>query len=119
MKEQPVQGHILHYLMINGIFAWKNSNGSTYDPTRKIFRRKTKYEINGVSDILGILPDGRFLAIEVKRFNPKTYPSQPQKYFLTNINKSNGLAFVAWRLEDVIEMLEKYGYAKSLTGNDS
>lgn len=57
----------------------------------------------GSSDILGILDDGRFLAIEVKR--PGKEPTEVQREFLENINKNGGLAFVAYSVDDARSML--------------
>lgn len=100
MKEQPIQKAILDYLRLRGILAWKNSNVG-------IFNRKTGAYIpshtRGVSDILGVLPGGRFLAIEVKAKYRK--PTEEQYAFMENINKRGGLAFVAYSIDDVEENL--------------
>lgn len=53
----------------------------------------------GSSDIIGILPGGRFLAIEVKR--PGHEPTEIQKEFMDKINALGGLAFVATSIDDV------------------
>ena len=55
--------------------------------------------MKGVSDILGILPDGRFLAIECKSPSGKTTTEQDR--FLASVNARGGLAFVARGLDDV------------------
>lgn len=99
MREQDIQNSILEFLKYKGIFAWRQGNHSVYDKSTKTYRAKTRYEINGVSDILGILPSGQFLAIEVK--TDKGRESEDQKSFIRKINASGGIAFVARSIEDV------------------
>ena len=57
----------------------------------------------GVSDILGVLPGCRFLAVEVKV--PKGKVSPHQQEFIDSVNQAGGLAFVARSLEDVEHIL--------------
>lgn len=111
-KENSVKKQILSYLKAIGIFAWQNNTVGIYDARRKA-HRKHSGSLCGVSDILGILPDGRFLAIEVKRADEfdefgkmdRSYPSKEQKLFLENINMFGGLGFVARSIEDVLVYL--------------
>ena len=101
MKEREIQKMILDYLRYQKIFCWKNNSIG-------IYKAKTGQYIpigmKGVSDILGILSDGRFLAIEVKQ--EKTKPTDNQKEFINNINKHGGLAFIARSVDDVMKMLK-------------
>jgi len=63
--------------------------------------------MKGIPDILGILPGGAFLAIEVKKPKPdKTYPSKEQKAFMKRINDDGGIAFVARDVDTVKKMLK-------------
>lgn len=109
--EKQIENSILEYLHLKGLYCWKNQSVGIYDPTKKAFRRKSKYDKNGVSDILGILPNGTLLAIEVKLDNTpttkKTYPSKEQKEFIENINNNKGIAFVARSVRDVELVLVK------------
>lgn len=59
--------------------------------------------VNGVSDIIGLLPGGRFLAIEVKTDRGKATPRQDK--FIRDVNEEGGLAFIARSVDDVIERL--------------
>jgi hypothetical protein len=66
---------------------------------------------NGVPDIIAILPGiGRFLGIEVKhpgwKFNPKRKHEREQWQFLDNIRRSDGVAFFATSIDDVIRGLQ-------------
>lgn len=104
--EKIVESSILDYLKMRGIFCFKLNSVGIYDPSKKIFRKnRNPHVINGISDIIGILPNGRFLAIEVKTDNTKTssktYPNDNQKFFIANISANGGLAFVARSVDEV------------------
>lgn len=107
LSEKEIENSILEFLKYKGIISWKNNTTGIYDPNGKRFRSKSKYDRNGVSDILGILPDGRFLAIEVKRSSQaRTRPSQ--RLFIEDINNNGGLAFVAFSMDCVVNNLKEY-----------
>lgn len=59
----------------------------------------------GVSDIIGCLPNGRFLAIEVKA--PMGSVSDEQMEFIFDVRKNGGIAFVARSVEDVVKQLKE------------
>lgn len=100
MTEKELENKILAYLIELGIFCWKNQSTGIYDANAGAFRKKSAYQINGVSDVLAILPDGRFLAIEVKN-GKKGVVSDEQEFFLAKINRFGGIGFVARYFEDV------------------
>ena len=95
MEEQDIQRTILIYLKEQCIFHWRNNSGK---------KGKYTFGLKGSSDIIGILPNGRFLAIEVKY--GKNKPSEDQVAFIKNINDNGGLAFVAYDLETVVKALD-------------
>jgi len=68
-------------------------------------RLKGKYRIGktGISDIIGFLKDGRFLAIEKKRKGEKV--SDEQKLFIEKVRLCGGVAGVAITIEDAKEIL--------------
>jgi hypothetical protein len=108
ISETDIQRSIMDFLHARGIFCWRNNSTGIYDPVRKIYRKNTgKYSINGVSDILGILPGGKFLAIEVKSASGKL--SDDQKFFINQIKLKGGVAFTARSIEDVIVNLGLWG----------
>lgn len=91
-KKQPetiITDQIRDALDLCGIFHWKQWQGMGSKP--------------GVSDILGVLPDGKFLAIEVK--TPTGRVSDHQQKFIDKVNASGGVAFVARSLDDVLDTL--------------
>jgi hypothetical protein len=91
MKESEITKAILSELKSMNIFAWKHWSGAV---SKK-----------GISDILGVLPGGRFLAIEVKANSGKLTDHQSQ--FLDDVSQAGGLAFVARSIEDIRNELEK------------
>ena len=96
MKESVLKRHILSYLSVCGIFAWNSR-------TTGVWNAKTGHFIpsqcRGCPDILGVMPGGRIIAIEVKIKGNK--PTFLQLGFIEMINSKGGLAFVAYSLDDV------------------
>jgi hypothetical protein len=101
MKENELQKAILTLLSYHQIKHWRINTTGLFDPRTQTFRPSLS---KGVSDIVGILPDGRFLAIEVKTKTGKV--SQEQQVFLDAIRENNGVAIVARSIEDVAHVLE-------------
>ena len=97
--EQQIQRTILEYLWAKKILAFKFNNAGIRKPDGSWIPTGTK----GVSDILGVLPDGRFMAIEVKR--PGNKATQLQQQFLDNVNDKKGLGFIAYSVDDVVREL--------------
>lgn len=108
MLEKDIETAILNRLFELGIFAWKNHTTGTYDAKSGGFRRNSTYAIKGVSDILGVLPNGRFMAIEVKSMTGRV--SLSQKKFLGRVEKLGGIGFVARSVKDVEEKLSSLGF---------
>lgn len=100
--EGQVVRAILDYLAIRQIVAWRTNTVGVYDKAREAYRPNTGR--NGVADILGCLPGGRFLAIECKAGKGRLSPAQVE--FQRDIIRQGGLHIVAYRVEDVIEVLE-------------
>ncbi len=61
--------------------------------------------IKGASDIIGIAPNGKFVAIEVK--SPQGKLSAEQATFLANVEKRGGYAMTIYSESDVSEFLKK------------
>lgn len=108
MNEQQLKKLLVEYLLRKGHFVWVNNSGFV----KRFYMSKQGVEsshvlrsgIKGSSDIIGIEKiTGRFIAIEVKA--GKNITSTEQDIFLENINRRNGLAIVAYSLEDVQKYL--------------
>lgn len=117
MTEQELLNQVMQWLTSQNVVCWRNNSTGVFDPTRKAFRRPSKWSRNGVSDIIGLVPKtGQMLAIELKK--PPTGKrkeqtlnnmlSDGQKEFIEDVNKNGGLAFVADSLEAVRHHLVPY-----------
>lgn len=103
-KEDVVLKGCLEYLKLKNIFCFRNNTGAV-----KVGRRFVRFGCTGSSDILGILPDGRFLAVECKREKGGVL-SEAQKDFLEKININNGVAFCVHSVIELDEKLKKYNF---------
>lgn len=59
----------------------------------------------GISDRVGILPGGRFIAVEIKAPGRKRTLSEPQFNYLANIIRLGGVGVVADCVDDVVTAL--------------
>jgi penicillin-binding protein-related factor A (putative recombinase) len=119
LTEKQLENDILAWLWYVGIFAWKNQSVGVFDAAKGIYRKPVnRFHIKGVADILGVLPDGRMLAIEVKRPAVKArkkeqlekMASDEQLSFLKKINNKNGMGLLVDNLETVCAALSDYVY---------
>lgn len=93
----------LEFLAVRGVFAWRNNSGATKTEGGRFVR----FGLRGSSDILGILPGGRFLAVECKAPKGRTTPDQ--EAFLTDIRRRGGVAMVARSVDDLAAGLKEAG----------
>jgi len=84
-----------HWRQNSGTFAERNRDGST-----RYIRANTA---RGMSDIMGVLKDGRTLAIEVKSRTGRMRPGQEE--FLQTIRSAGGVAGVCRSVEDAQRLL--------------
>jgi hypothetical protein len=88
-KESVLQKAIIEYLNKIGIFAFRHNTGAVL-MRYKGKNRFIRFGIKGSSDILGIMKDGRFLSIEVKRKGET--PTLDQFNWMDRIADNNGFA---------------------------
>ena len=105
-SEKQIENQILNWLGWKNIYAWKVKTTATYSKRLGRFLKPDKLYRTGISDIIGILPNGRLLAIEVKSL--KGRPQENQVVFMNEIKARGGLAFIARSVEDVEYHLESY-----------
>jgi len=143
-REEFIEYDILDYLRSRWVFAYHNDIKGFYDQNRWVYRKnKNPYIRQGISDITGILPDGRFLAIEVKRPSEMSFFDRPmkeleercarvfvtnrssstlkkhehailQRQFLDDVRAAWGVAFFASSVEEVEMELEAQWYFHSM-----
>ena len=100
LKENAVLSQCLSYLQIRGIFAWRNNTGAL-----KIGKRFIRFGKPGSSDILGILPNGQFLAVECKREKGGIL-SDIQVEFLNRIKANGGIAVVVHSVDELGKIID-------------
>lgn len=105
-SENDIQRAILDYLTVSGVYVWRQNTGA-FAGEHKGKKWFVRFGAPGMSDILGILPpEGRLLAIEVKR--PGERPTQKQAAFIEQINSLGGVAFWVDSLDAVVDWYQQY-----------
>jgi hypothetical protein len=102
--ESAVLARCLRYLEKAGIYHWRNSTGAVRIAPGRFIR----FGKVGSSDIEGILPGGRFFAVEVKAPGGRLSPEQKQ--FLAEIRDLGGLALVVRDWKEINSALRQGGY---------
>jgi hypothetical protein len=102
--ESAVLAGCLRYLEKAGIYHWRNSTGAVRIAPGRFIR----FGKVGSSDIEGILPGGRFLAVEVKAARGRLSPEQRQ--FLAEVQSLGGLAVTVRGWRELADMLREAGY---------
>jgi len=83
-----------------GIITWRNNTGVLKDRMGRAVRFGLCV---GSSDLIGITPFGRFVAIEVKCEGKK--PTEAQKRFIEEIQDNGGFAGVAHTVQEALDIV--------------
>lgn len=102
MRESTIQKKIMIALSMAGCVIWRNNTG--------VLKNEAGIPIKfglckGSSDLIGICPDGAFLAVEVKTATGKVSPDQ--RRFIAQVQTYGGRAGVARSVEDALAILEQ------------
>jgi hypothetical protein len=103
--EGRVKAGVLKYLKLRHIYCWSNPSGAVMIRPGKFM----SFGLKGSSDILGVLPGGRFLAIECKAGRSRLSPEQKQ--FLVEIRVLGGFAVCVKSWKELDAALRGEGYA--------
>lgn len=107
--EAEIQKQVMQYLWAIGAFAIRINSGAfagEHNGKRRFVRFNSE---PGTSDILAILPNGRFAAFEVKRpgwKRPSGEREEKQAAFLAEVRKRGGVAAFVTGVDDVVRELE-------------
>lgn len=101
-KEKELQNEIMGWLKQKEIFRFQINNSVSFDRLQGRYRKKNRWFVYGVSDIVGIYR-GKFVAIEVK--TEKGRLSSYQKIFLQDVKNNGGIAIVARSIGDIEKAL--------------
>lgn len=113
MKESNIQSLILLALSNAGCIVWRCETAGVW-VGRVIHSQRSTVTLadarmiqagltKGGADIIGIAPDGRFLAVEVKTATGRVRPEQAK--FLQAVKDAGGIAGVARSVEDALKLL--------------
>jgi hypothetical protein len=100
MKESDIQRLIMLTLSNAGCTIWRNNVGVLKNAAGIPIRFGLAV---GSSDLIGIAPDGRFLAVEIKTCKGRATPEQVK--FIEAVRKRGGIAGIARSPEDALELL--------------
>lgn len=111
-SEAEIQAAIIVLLKHHPKVAWAHrmNTGSTKaeytsKKTNKTTERWIRFAFKGCADILGQMKDGRFMAIEVKKWDGR--PTLEQQAFIDRVRQFGGVAGVARSVEDAQYIIEE------------
>jgi hypothetical protein len=110
VTEGEVLNGILGLLRAYGFLVWRQNTGMAMLKGRGGKDQPVRFGFPGLPDILGTLPGGRSLYIEVKKPGGKVRPAQVA--FIDSAVRAGALAFVAYSMDEVYDRLKKEGYIK-------
>ncbi len=90
-KETDIQADALDYLEMRGVFCWRNNTGA---------RGRVKYGKLGSPDIIGIMPNGRFIGVELKKPKGRGL-SDNQERFHKDALRNNAVIIVVRSAEEL------------------
>jgi len=102
ISEQQLVNQIIGYLNYSGYYVWRNNSGRVFVGDTK---RMIRFGLTGSSDIVGITPKGKFIAIECKVGKNKT--TLFQDAFLEEIRCRHGIQMVVYSLDELTKKLKE------------
>lgn len=105
---------IIQHLNYQGCKVWRVNSGmmpASYTNKRTGITTKRMIHMakTGTSDIIGLTPTGRFIAIEVKKPETRNNVTENQSLFLEDIRHLNGIAGVATSPEEALAIVTDQG----------
>lgn len=100
--EQQLMPQVMLALSEAGCLVWRNNVGAFLDPRTD---RWVRYGVcnPGGSDLIGVAPDGRFLAVEVK--GKRTAVRPEQETFIAAVLAAGGRAGIVRSVSDALALL--------------
>jgi hypothetical protein len=96
----------LDVLQIKGCIVWRQNQGMMrYEYKGKAGVVPFTRGVKGISDIIGLTPSGRFLAVEAKVGKNTTTPEQAA--FIARVNRAGGLGLVVYSVTELIQRLDE------------
>jgi hypothetical protein len=109
MTEKLLCNAIVQFLNYQDCKVWRVNSGmmpATYTSKRTglTSKRLVRMAKTGTSDIVGVAPDGIFVAIEVKKPETRNRVTEFQSMFLDDIRRHGGRAGVATTPEEALKI---------------
>ena len=106
-SEHQIQSACLEYLAVCPRVAWaeRMNTGAINIPVPGGKDRFIRFGFPGCSDIIGMLKDGRFLAVEVKSATGRA--TEAQEAFLSQVATYSGVAGIVRSVEALKALLER------------
>jgi hypothetical protein len=95
MSENQVVNSCLRYLIMLGVFAWRNNSGAYKTESGNYIR----YGCKGSPDIIGMNKAGKWIGIECK--SGKNQQQESQKAFQQRVEANSGIYIVARSVDDL------------------
>lgn len=110
VPESSILPAVLTYLQYHRDVAWamRMNTGAAKFKKKDGTEQFVRFGFDGLSDIIGQMRDGRFLAIETKRRLGKA--NEDQKLFLTTVQRYGGIAGIARSIDDAQAILRGLVY---------
>jgi len=102
MKESELLSFALNCLKQSGMVYWRVPNGPVMHSINGRMIRKCS-PIKGFPDIAGVLPSGKFFAIELKTDKGRLSPEQHE--WITKLNMSGAMAIVLRTKDEIMEFV--------------
>jgi hypothetical protein len=99
LSKATIRASAIKELTWRGYNCWRQNNIAV--------RGRTFIGRLGVSDVIGITKDGRWVACEIKTLNDRLSPDQIE--FLNDVKNAGGLAYIACQTGSQVELREWEG----------
>jgi hypothetical protein len=100
--EREIQNTVCDYLARKKHFFWRQNSVGVYDPKKKTFRKKPKYALNGVPDVIVLTEGGYAVFLEIKA--TRGVLSEDQKKFQARCEDIGCEYYIIRKLDDVINI---------------
>ena len=105
MSETNLRNAMLDYLGYKNIYCWLNNTQGNYNKFTNTYYKNPRLR-KGIADIIGLMPNGRLLAIECKVGKNKQTESQIE--FEKEIIANKGIYILAYDLDELEKKLKQY-----------
>lgn len=98
-SEKQLVDDVISWLGYHGCFAWRQNTGAATYEDAGGRKRMVRFGMRGISDVLAVAPNGRFVAVECKLRGNK--PTPEQELFLAEVRERGGVGVVAYDADEL------------------